>query len=227
MPANTPTESITEDAFDLLDWINTGTVARRQVVIYTDHEAYAQAVRITDRLAELGWTERDDDRPQDGPLSEGIGPDDDEVAALEAELESWSARLDKSRMTWTVRAVSKDEITAAADANPEPKMPPPPKDGAPAAVQERWMERVQAYNRAKRVRDEVVNLAVVAAAVVSIETPAGTQDGVTVDQLRALQGRPHGAQWVERLYKAVEQATDENVAPPVPTSPARFTSTRG
>ena len=229
----TASESITVESFDLLDWINTGTVARRQVPLYIDHDAYAEVKRLCEELEELGWTAEqaaEDARraPQDGPLSGSVDAyRTEQMRALEAELESWSARLDASRMLWTVRAVSEDEVRASFDAIPVPKAPLPPKDGAAQAIQERWMERVSEFNRAKAAAEEERKLHLIAAAVTCVETVKGARDVVTIDELRALRSRPHGGQWIERLYKAIGEATDENAEPPVPTSPARSTSTRG
>lgn len=228
-------ETLTEAAFDLLDWIKTGTVARRQVVIFTDHEAHSEAARITAEMDALGWTaeqaaedERRRGRPADGPLSEaGDSGTADQLAALERELGTWSERLDASRMVWTVRAISQDEAQRAYDAIKQPSMPLPPKEGAAASVQEAWAARVAEVNVKRREADELRQLHAIAAAVESVETPAGVREGVTVDELKALRGIPHGAQWIEKLAAAMDAATTEDIAPPVPTSPARSTSTRG
>ena len=58
---------VTEDAFDFLEWLESGTIARRQVVIYNDHEAFEVFVKVDERL-------------------------------------------DRSKATWTVRAISQPEI---------------------------------------------------------------------------------------------------------------------
>ncbi|GAA1992925.1 hypothetical protein GCM10009718_33310 [Isoptericola halotolerans] len=214
---------VTED-FDLLAFVETGTIATREVVIYTDHEAARRCQEIEAALDALD-DDGPDDRKQDAPL--GAESDETRRAELEAEAEQWLERLQASKMTWTVRALSNDEIKASFDVVAAPKMPVPPKEGVAQAIKDRWHERVEEYGRKKAEADEDRNLVLVANAVVGIETPAGSTGSVTVEQLKALRSKPHGQQWIDRLYTAVDAATSDEVEPPVPTSPGRSTSSRG
>ena len=209
---------VTED-FDLLAFVATGTIARREVVIYNDHEA----ARECQRLQEAIDAADDEDPKTDGPL----GGDFQSKAELEAEAASWLERLQASKMTWTVRALSAEEIDRAYEAVPDPKMPTPPKDGAAQGLKDRFTERWVAYQvdveKAKADR----RLVLIAAAVESIETPAGVSGAITAETLRSLRGKPHGQGWIDRLWAAVDEASSEEVEPPVPTSPGRSTSSRG
>jgi hypothetical protein len=224
------TETITPETFDLLDWIQTGTVARRQVPIFIDHAAFAEYQRLTGRLKELGWSALEAtraERPADGPLDEPVNPHTEEIAALEEELAGVEERLFASRMVWTVRALSRDEIEATFDQCPDPKLPVPPKDGAAKAVHDKWMEKVSENQKGIRNADRTRELLMIQAATESVETARGVRDEVTVEELRAIRSRPHGAAWMDQLSEAIAAATNENAEPPVPTLPARSTSTRG
>lgn len=224
MIENQDATGVTESTFDLLEFVNKGTVATREVVIYTDHEAAARCQTIQDELDDLE-DDGDDARKADAPLgSKDAGT---RRAELEAEAESYLERLSASRMTWRVRALSQTEIEAVFEAYPDPKLPIPPKEGAAQALHDRWQEALEARVKEKGKVEARRNLALIAAAVESVETPAGATDTVSVDQLAALRERPHGAAWIDKLYAAVDEASSEDVAPPVPTSPGRSTSTRG
>jgi hypothetical protein len=216
---------VTENTFDLMEFIETGTVARREVVIYTDHEAAAKCADLQKRIDELTDDDDRDRAPKDGPLSGDGGGD--ELAALEAEAEQWLERLQASRMVWTVRALSQTEVEKSFDVVPVPKMPAPPPDNAPDKLRDRWMERVAKYHQDDEKAKQERTLVLIATALQSVETPKGIVGSVDVDTLRALRDKPHGKSWIDKLYTAVNEASSEDVAPPVPTSPGRSTSTRG
>jgi hypothetical protein len=198
---------VAED-FDLLEFIDSGTIARREVVIYTDHEAAARCHEIA---AE----------PDAGP-EESLGE-----TTSDAEAAEWLERLMASKMTWTVRALSSDEIERAMDEVKPPAMPVPPNNNAPRQVHEQWAEQVREYNVAKAKADADRRLVLISYAVLGVETARGTLAAVDVDTLRGLRAKPHGQGWIDKLYAAVDEASSEDVEPPVPTSPGRSTSTRG
>jgi len=111
--------------FDLMDWLNTGTIARRRVTIYNDPSLVDEFERIEARLAELGWS--DDETPgqakADAPL---VDPAAEEIEDLLAERDSVIARWDAAKSVWTVRAVSQTEVERSFDEVPIPKAPTPP-----------------------------------------------------------------------------------------------------
>ncbi len=209
---------VTEDAFDFLEWLESGTIARRQVVIFNDHQAFEAFVKVDERLAELGHDDRaetDQGKAKDAPL--GGDPNQVEIDALLDERAALLARMDASKATWTVRAISQPEVESTFEVVPVPKRPMPPKDSAPQAVQDKFQERAQAWFLAQARAEDDRKLATLAIAVVGVETARGSVDSVSFDQLKAMRSRPHGAQWIERLREAVDAATSEDVAPPVPS----------
>jgi len=216
-------ETIAED-FNLLDWIKTGTIAKREVTIYIDHDA---ATEYADVLKEIAKIDPDDlDIDGDVPL----GHADPAVLRLE-ELRDRQAILEDAlrdaRMVWTVRAVSRDEIDAVFEAVPAPRPPLPAKENLNAAAQEKFLARVEGYNKAKAKCDEERQLRLLAVSVMSIETRKGIKDSVSLDELKALRGRPHGQQWITLLTQAMDAATGAEAAPPVPTLPGDSTASRG
>lgn len=215
-------ENITPEAFDLMDWIASGTVGRRQVTIYNDVAAGKRLVEIQARLNELAPV---DDRDEDGdqPLSASAPP---EVAELEAEAADLLDRLDASKAVWTVRAVSKDDVDATFDEVPAPRRPVPSQETTEKA-RKREEDAFNTWVRASNEANQERRLHLISRAVVSIETVRGAADGATVDQLRAMQSRPHGAQWVDQLHAAVEAATEVEPDVPRPTLPGRSMSSRG
>lgn len=220
---HTPGPALEEADFDLMDWIETGTIARRTVVVHNDPAAADRFLELEKRLAELGFDDEDD--LADAPL--GSPSVSSEVDAIRREHAELYARWEASRATWTVRAVSEEEVEAIVAAIPAPKMPVPPLEKAGRAAHEAYYQKVAEYTEAKKKFDDEVNLAIIARAVEKVETAQGTARGVTVDQLRKLKARPHGAQWIDRLRDAVSAATEGDVDVPRPTSPGASTSTPG
>lgn len=221
------TKNLTEDAFDLLEYITSGTVARRQVTIYNDPEAGEALAKILERLDELGWSEDPepgDDRPQDGPLSGD--PAQDEIDELLAEAQELQARLEASKSVWTVRALSEEEVERAFDEVPLPKTPRPPKDTAPKKEFDLFHDRAEKWGKDKTEADRERKLALISAAIVTVETPRGSVDSASRDVLRALRSKPQGQQWIDRLYKAVDDAQGSEVDVPRPTSHGRSTTTQ-
>lgn len=223
-------ENLTEDAFDLLDYIQSGTVSTRQVVIYADNEAGRELSEAVAALQELGVDPDDpyglqdgDQKPQDGPLDESSSP---EVDALVVRAEAAQERLEASKSTWTVRAISEDEIRAAMKSVEKPKAPTPPKDGAPEALREKYMARLQAYREGLEQAKADEELAMTAVAVTGVETPRGSTDTASVETLRALRSRPGGKTWTDKLWAAVNDAQTADPAVPGFSSHGRSTNSR-
>lgn len=218
-----PTDGINEAEFDLMDWIESGTVARRQVVI---HNNPALADQFAELEAQLAAAEKNTkDAGADGPLSEA-DPREEILADMEALWEKWEA----SKAVWTVRAVSQDDVEASFDEERggvhAPKAPMPPPEKAGERARERFMGAVHLFNVAKAKADRDRKLCIISTAVVSVETPRGIATSVSVEQLRALRDRPHGEQWIDKLYAGVNAATAGDVEIPRPTSPERSTSSQ-
>lgn len=221
-----PNSDSTPADFDILDWIESGTIARREVTIYNDPLLVEEYEAITARLTEAGWVEPDTaSRSRDDDRSEATLGDTntDQIDELLAQRDDIAARWEQSKAVWTVRAVSQDEVEASFDVVPVPKQPLPPKqfDNAPDAVREAFLEKARAAQTAAAQAEQDRKLAVLATAVLSIVTAKGTATGVTFDALKTLRSRPHGKQWIDRLYAAVNAATSTDTELPRPTSNGR------
>lgn len=208
--------------FSLADWLTTGTVARQHVTIHADQEAGKRLAEIQARLDELGH-----DGAADPEADSPLGADGDgEVAGLLAEAETLVDRWEQSKATWEVRALSADEVAACIDLAPVPTPPVAPAQHASPEAQRKFAERAMAFARKQTEAHDQQRMHMIARAVVSVTTARGTVPGVTVDDLRDLKARPHGKQWLDRLYAAIEKATEEDVEVPRPTWPGSSTSTR-
>jgi len=212
MTENIETTSVPE-SFDLLAWIDTGTIATREVTLFIDHEAAVEYADIQKQLAVL-QAEADAVLAEDGPMTY-TPPHADEIADLEAQAEVLQGRLDAAKAVWTVRAISHDELKQVFNSIKYPKAPVPPKDGAAKPLVEAFYDKSEAYGLAKMEVDEARKVALVATAVTSVVTGVGVRDSVTAEELQLLKKRPHGQQWLDMLWAAVESASDSKVTPPV------------
>lgn len=212
-------ESLTEDSFDLMEYLTSGTVARREVVIYNDPEAGELLVSTLKRLKELGWSDDADvdAEPTDGPLDEA----DDEVTPEIAELleiaQDAQARLERSRSVWTVRALSEDESDATFEAVPLPKLPIPPKDNAPEKDRLRFNRQAQEYGKQKVEGDRLRKLHQISVAVTEVRHGDRVVGSVSVGVLEALRKRPQGENWVDKLYAALNEAQKSDPDVPRPS----------
>lgn len=222
-------ESLTEDSFDLMEYLTSGTIAKRQVTIYNDPEAGDLLVSTLERLAELGWSEDDEQggEPVDGPLSDADDEPDPEVAELLEVAQEAQERLEASKSVWTVRALSEEEAEATFEAVPLPKMPMPPKDNSPEKDRLKFARQAQEYGSAKVESDRKRKLLQVAAAVVSVERGGRSVDSVSVEMLEALRTRPQGEQWIDKLAAALNEAQKSDPDVPRPTSLGRSTNIPG
>jgi hypothetical protein len=190
--------------FDFIAWLDTGVVATRKVTLYIDAAAAAEYMRV---VAELDSVEagEDDDSMTGGKAAH--------LRERKAELE---AMLKDAQMVVTVRALSKEEVDAANEAIPSPKSPMPPKENAAPEVQARFMEKIEVFLKAKQQAEEARKLALLGVAVQQIETAAGTRDHITAEELASFRKRPHGQQWLDLLWAATNEATDEKANPELP-----------
>jgi hypothetical protein len=212
--------TLTEDDFDLDEWLSTGTLAKRAVEIYNDPALVAEFDILSQRLtaAQAANPSGAEETMAGGPVSDII-----------EEMHRLHARWEASKATWTVRALTEDEVRAIVDAHPDPVIPEiirtPKKPG------EVWSDEQLAAGAAHLEAREAVmterNLAMIALAVTEVRTPKGVRRSVTIEQVRKLRSRPHGKAQATRLVQAVESATSGEVEVPRPTSPGRSDSDRG
>jgi len=237
--AQETSEGITPENFDLMSWIASGTVATRTVAIHNNPAlaADAEALEAEYVAAEKAVADMGDDRPVSWK---------DPRPAIEKRMAELHDRWEASKATWTVRALSHDEIEGAFDAVPSPKQPVAPLPQAGKKAAEDHAEKMTEWARKVHEADRERTLHLIVAAVVKVETVQGCIERepgdppiLTVDAIRALRDRPHGDQWVGhipstkgqritgKLAGAVMGATEGDVSVPRPTSPGRSTTTRG
>jgi hypothetical protein len=197
--------------FDLLEWVSTGSIATREVTLFIDHETY-QATRVL--VKELRQLENVD---RDLPVSVDMNAERvARIEAIKAELAELNDKLAASKMVWTMRALSDVEIQESMDAVPGPRLPIKPDGVLTEKTQTKWEARANEYGEAKVKADGERRLWVVQKATQNIVTTAGETDTVTIETLKGLQARPHGAAWINKLYAAVEEATSQEVTPDLP-----------
>lgn len=219
----TPNDAVlSEDDFDLDEWLSTGTLARRAVEIFNDPALAAEYDVLAIRLAEAQSAEPQDEEASVG----GGGAVEDILTEMRALHEKWQA----SKATWTVRALTEDEVAGLTEQHPDPEIPAilagdKPEPGTPE--HEARLAEGQRYLAEREKASTERYLAMIALAVVEVATPRGTAKNVTLEQVRRLRTRPHGKAQTQRLIDAIVSATNGDVDVPRPTSPGRSGSDRG
>ncbi|WP_062077679.1 hypothetical protein [Demequina globuliformis] len=197
------------DELDLDDWLATGTVARVDVPIYNDPAVAAEAEALRVERAEIEAALKDDS-------GEKSLTDTDPFADIDARIEAVSELFEASLSTWTMGAVSGDEWDAIEDAHPREPQPTKPPVGAPAPVAKKYLEDFREWQKRDKERRLTVDIATVAASVLSVTQGDKTTTSVTAEHVRRLRSRPGGIPQFNRLLDAAIQATKGEVAPPLP-----------
>jgi hypothetical protein len=241
-----PDDTITPETFDLMAWIESGTVATRQTTIHNNPALVAESEALEAEM--VAAEEAVKAAGGDSPMG-ATDPRD----AIRARMDGVFKRWEASKTVWTVRALSHDDIEDAFDAGrggvEHPKQPTPPAPTAPEKARERYAERLAAWGKAVAEADRERTLHMIALAVTAIENNRGSIERetgddpiVTVEALRALRDRPHGEQWVGvipsgtggrgqrvtgKLARAIMEATEGDQEVPRPTLPGNSTSNPG
>lgn len=193
--------------FDIMDWIARGTAARRSVVIYNDPALVAEYERLERALVSAEAAGGDE-------VMGAVPP----AARIEAEMADLHRRWEASKAVWTVQALSDETLREIAAAHPMPDRPADPPADADDETKAAHAAALKAWQPEWSAASDERNFAMIAAAVVSVETPQGTATSVPVEAIRALRRRPHGAVQTERLIQAVRQATAGDSEIPAPKS---------
>lgn len=213
---------LTPETIDLMDWVESGTVARRQVTIHNNPALLEEYEALEAQLKEA------EKRVRAAGGDEALSDSDPREAILDAMADLYD-RWEASKAVWTVRALAPDDVQATFDPDtgvPEPRRPVPPLEKAGKKAHEDFVEAVGTYSKAKAKADGDRQLHLISAAVVSVETPRGTATAASVEVLEKMRARPHGQQWIDRLYAAVQAATEGDVEIPRPTSREGSTTPR-
>lgn len=198
-----------EPEITLDDWIDTGTVARRTVTIYNDRALAAEYEALEAQLKDV------QDEAEERSLD-----DEDPASEIMARMEELYTRWEASKAVWTVRALSRDEASEIVDRIPVPDGPGKLADTATAAEKSAHNAALKSWLRQSQRAQDERNLEFISTAIISVETAKGTARHASVDTLRRMRSRPHGAHDIERLVAAVNEATQGEVEISRPILPA-------
>lgn len=219
------------DNFDLIDWINSGTVGKREVVIYNDPEIAVEFDRLDSARAKAL------NGAQDNPDDDALGAESP-LAVIDAQIEALYERWEASKATWTVRALTDAEVREIHEAHPLPEAPAEPREpknspkgsaawGEFRKAQAEYKKATETYLTEAVAIQDVRNLHTIAAAVLSVTTMAGGVEGITYEQAAALRAAPYGKVRTERLLGAISELSTSEVAIPAPKSQTPSRSTQG
>lgn len=201
----------TPDPF--LTWLSTGTTRRETVVLFSDQAGIAELQKL--------WAEQADIEKRLDAMDDGAGPRqvaigersprrtlEAELAALEERIEEVEERVDASRSVWTIRPLRSEEIDEIDDALPKPIMPRPTQEQqSNDKAKKRFESLFTAWTKAASAVDVERILTKLAKAVVSVETPNGKLDGITVAHLQAMEQAEYGNQRITMLEQALTRAS--------------------
>lgn len=210
--------STTIDQFDIFEWIQSGTVAQRTVVIYNDPAVAVEFEALERRLQAVEPLVEGADREMGAP---------NEAAQIEAEMAALYDRWQASKAVWTVQALPEEKIREVAEAHPTPQQPPTPPPGADEATKAAHRAAVEEWAPKFQEARQMLDLALLSAAVVKVETPRGTASSVPLEALIAMRARPHGPAQIRRLVEAFNEATRGDVEIPAPKSHGSSKGTQG
>lgn len=199
----------TTPELDFDSWLDTGTVAQVDVELHNDKAALIRYREAAELLRDYrAMTAKSGGEQSVADLGEDL---DLQAAADEA----WAA-VEASTETWTLRALSEDEIKAISAAHPAPTMPRQIPDNAPAKSRTEHANKMRAWTEdAMRVR-EAAQAEQIATAFVSMSTTAGTLTSITPAQILAMKAKPGRLPDFVKLSGAVTDATTNDKAPDAP-----------
>lgn len=201
---------MSETTFDFDEWLETGTVAQRTVILQNDRA-------LPDRIANLQRQYRIAQDVLERQGGETSVTDQNNLAEIERALDEEYAKWEESKEVWVVRALSEDELKTLREKHPVPDMPEVADsdnltDEEDAAIQE-WAKECKAIR-------EAADLDYLATAFVSLTTSKGTITSITPEQLAALARRPGRQKDITTLLTEAVAAVQEDVELPAPFSRA-------
>lgn len=201
---------MSETTFDFDEWLETGTVAQRTVILQNDRA-------LPDRIANLQRQYRIAQDVLERQGGETSVTDQNNLAEIERALDEEYAKWEESKEVWVVRALSEDELKSLREKHPVPDMPEVADsdnltDEEDAAIQA-WAKECKAIR-------EAADLDYLATAFVSLTTSKGTITSITPEQLAALASRPGRQKDITTLLTEAVAAVQEDVELPAPFSRA-------
>lgn len=199
----------TTPEFTFESWLDTGTVAQVEVELHNDKAAlirYREAATLLREYRVMTAKSGGEQSVTD------LGEDLEMQAAAD---EAWAA-VEASTETWTLRALSEDEIKAISAAHPAPVMPRQIPDNAPAKSKTEHANKMRAWSDEAMAVREAAQAEQVATAFVSMTTSAGTLTSISPAQVLAMKARPGRGPDFVKLVAAVTDATTNDKAPDAP-----------
>lgn len=197
-------------AFDFDEWLETGTVAQRTVILQNDRA-------LPDRIANLQRQQRIAQDVLERQGGEAAVTDQDHLAEIERALDEEYEKWEASKEVWVVRALSDDELKSLRERHPVPDMPEVADADNLTAEED---TAIQEWAKACKVIREAADLDYLALAFVSLTTAKGTITSITPSQLSALAGRPGRQKDLTTLLTEAVAAVQEDVELPAPFSRA-------
>lgn len=198
---------MSDSVFD--QWLESGTVRTEDVKLYADQALMGEMYALMEQRDAL------EAAPASGQRAMG---DANPLKALEAAERDLWARYEASASTWTVRALTPVEVKKIRESFPEPNAPQMLPKVAPAKAKAAWAVERDQFIKASEAAAHERNLHFIATATIKVVTGTGEADGVTVDQVRAMNAREYGPDRVGMLIVAINKATQGEVEMPRPKS---------
>lgn len=218
---DTPTDET--PAFDLDTWLSGMSSTERSVDIYGNTQVFGRYEHLARELEVAKAAEAAGETSID---------DVSTVARIEAEMAALFEVQQRSKTTWYLQALDSATIKQIEQDHPVPDLPAKPEEpakNAPAAVKgqyeaavRKWEQETEAARESHNAAVNEQNLHYIAAAVVRIEDHQGRviTNKVTVEQVRALEAKPHGPMQTGRLLDAAFKAKAGEPVIPAPFSPS-------
>lgn len=194
-------------------WLSTATTRTEEVILFADQESVDALAGLYEEVDELN-AEIEKQSKQPASSQRAIGDKSDaagmaaRVKELQDKVDTLEARAEESKSTWTLRALTRKEISELRAEYQEPTAPQLPPKAAPAKVKEKWERERDAWKTKALAIGEERTLAEISLAIVKVVSAAGETDEVSVEDLRGILDAEYGDYRINMLYQAVQDASN-------------------
>lgn len=192
-------------------WLSTATTRTEEVVLFADQEAVEQLAGLYAEADELNAEVEKSKKPAASQRAVG---EKSPAAALDARVEELQSKIDEleqqadaSKSVWTLRALTRKELSELNAQFQEPPVPQLPPKAAPAKVKEKWERDRDAWKAEALAIGEEHTLAEISLAIVKVVSAGGETDTVPVEDLRAILDAEYGDYRINMLQDAVKRAS--------------------
>lgn len=190
------------------EWLESGTIKRREVPLYADAAIMDEMVALDARIQQVEAQEKRDRENGDRTFA-----DKSMLEELQAEAEALWERYEASKSVWHVRATTPAERDEAFEMFPEEDAPVLPRGSVSEAAKRAWEKARDEWKvRALKSNNER-KLLLLSKAVEKVEIGGNTITSVSVDDLRAMRGGAYGTERIDMLWRAVDEASKQGEAP--------------